>query len=111
MLPPVRAALGIGSLNGIPIPSDTLVFPRLVVLAMGWSWSFYFSQKVVENLMRSCGTLEGDLLRDDIAYRQLCPDSLHGSAAPLTLITSPLSGSSLNRFAFVRMRSRWRRSR
>ena len=41
--------VSLSSLDGVGIPSDTLLTPYLCVLPMGFSWSLHFCQLALEN--------------------------------------------------------------
>ena len=46
-LPTIRAKwLGLTSLEGHPVAPEELIFPRLTVLPVGWSWSLHLCQMV-----------------------------------------------------------------
>ena len=48
-----------------------LVTPRLLVLAMGWSWSLFFCQRMVEDAVVAAGFPAADLIRGRHSCRPL----------------------------------------
>ena len=81
ILPPIEAgAMGITEVDGRAVGAKELVSPRLQVMAMGWTWSLHFCQKVLEELTRRCGVLRELLLNARVADSRLEPSGLRGAA-------------------------------
>ena len=56
--PTTAGAVGLDYLNGSPVSPDTIIFPRLKVIPMGWSWAVYWCQHAVQRVLAtqpSCG--------------------------------------------------------
>ena len=66
-LPPVRARhVGDVCIDGAVIDPDTLVYPQLLVLPMGWSWTLWIAQCIHEE----AGVRSGQNRDDDIIDRE-----------------------------------------
>ena len=83
--------LGIGELHGKPIDPSSLISPWLSVLAMSWSWSLSFCQKVLVHVGGLSGIQEYAALRDKRA-------AIPRTTAHFAL--GPASGSTRTKFSF-----------
>ncbi|CAE7713929.1 unnamed protein product [Symbiodinium sp. CCMP2592] len=71
-LPGARAKdLGITTVGGVRIDQDTIVYPRLSVVPMGWSHALYLCQSIHESLVEQAGLGDSNRLRD----RRRAPNS------------------------------------
>lgn len=62
---PVRAAeVGVTSYEGEPLQPDSLLFPRLKVLPMGWSHALFWCQKLHQHVVSSVGASADTCLED-----------------------------------------------
>ena len=43
--------LGISEVNGVPVEPSTMIYPRLRVCPMGWSWAVFWIQTVVQRVI------------------------------------------------------------
>ena len=43
--------LGVSEVNGVMVAPDTMIYPRLRVCPMGWSWAVFWCQTVVQRLV------------------------------------------------------------
>ena len=64
-LPHISAqSLGLTELDGVPLLPHESLTPQLTVLPMGWSWSVFFCQRVMEHAVSQAGLGEGSRVRD-----------------------------------------------
>ena len=66
LLPQVKASLltELGIVLPEEVAADAVVSPALTVLAMGFSWSLYFCQRMVEACVENCGISRHQFARD-----------------------------------------------
>ena len=78
-LPHIRAKhLGCPIINGVRTHPDEWVTPRLNVLPMGWSWSLWFCQSIIEEVGRCSGHSDNNMVADRKSHTQLtCNSVLH----------------------------------
>ena len=59
-LPRITASeLGLETVGGVPVSGDTVVYPLVASLPMGWTWSLHFAQTTNSRRMRSLEELAG----------------------------------------------------
>ena len=76
-LPRIRAKhIGCPVIGGIRTKADEWVTPRLRVLPMGWSWSLWFCQSLVEQVGRVSGQSDIDKIADRTSHPQLLPQTV-----------------------------------
>ena len=74
----VRASdLATSSVSGVKVKPGTMIFPRLRVIPMGWSWSFFFCQKIHERAAESLGLPASQGLVDGQAASTLADGPMH----------------------------------
>ncbi|CAK0818121.1 unnamed protein product [Prorocentrum cordatum] len=67
----VRAgAVGCASVNGQAVPPSAMVYPRLSVIPMGWSWALWMCQTVHERIVEQAGASPENRIVD----KQATPD-------------------------------------